>query len=151
MKKPVRSVYRKRRIFLDTNVILDFFLEREPFYYDALKLWAACEEGAVDGYVSALTITNVHYIAQRIKSPTTAMIAVCGILDVFNVVPLDKELLRRAADLHDRDYEDDIQLQSAVKAGCSHLFTRDPTHFHSKAIAIVPPSSFTLRAAATDQ
>ena len=144
MKKPVRSVYRKRRIFLDTNVILDFFLEREPFYYDALKLWAACEEGAVDGYVSALTINNVHYIAQRIKNPTTAMIAVRGILDVFNVVPLDKELLRRAADLHDRDYEDDIPLQSAVKAGCSHLFTRDPTHFHSKAIAIVPPSSFTL-------
>lgn len=144
MKKPVRSVYRKRRIFLDTNVILDFFLEREPFYYDALKLWAACEEGAVDGYVSALTITNVHYIAQRIKNPTTAMIAVRGILDVFNVVPLDKELLHRAANLHDRDYEDDIQLQSAVKAGCSHLFTRDPTHFHSKAIAIVPPSSFTL-------
>ena len=144
MKKPVRSVYRKRRIFLDTNVILDFFLEREPFYYDALKLWAACEEGAVDGYVSALTINNVHYIAQRIKNPTTAMIAVRGILDVFNVVPLDKELLRRAADLHDSDYEDDIQLQSAVKAGCSHLFTRDPTHFHSKAIAIVPPSSFTL-------
>ena len=144
MKKPVRSVYRKRRIFLDTNVILDFFLEREPFYYDALKLWAACEEGAVDGYVSALTINNVHYIAQRIKNPTTAMIAVRGILDVFNVVPLDKELLRRAADLHDRDYEDDIQLQSAVKAGCSHLFTRDPTHFHSKAIANVPPSSFTL-------
>ena len=144
MKKPVRSVYRKRRIFLDTNVILDFFLEREPFYYDALKLWAACEEGAVDGYVSALTINNVHYIAQRIKNPTTAMIAVRGILDVFNVVPLDKELLRRAADLHDRDYEDDIQLQSAVKAGCSHLFPRDPTHFHSKAIAIVPPSSFTL-------
>ena len=144
MKKPVRSVYRKRRIFLDTNVILDFFLEREPFYYDALKLWAACEEGAVDGYVSALTINNVHYIAQRIKNPTTAMIAVRGILDVFNVVPLDKELLRRAADLHDRDYEDDIQLQSAVKAGCSHLFTRDPTHFHSKANAIVPPSSFTL-------
>ena len=144
MKKPVRSVYRKRRIFLDTNVILDFFLEREPFYYDALKLWAACEEGAVDRYVSALTINNVHYIAQRIKNPTTAMIAVRGILDVFNVVPLDKELLRRAADLHDRDYEDDIQLQSAVKAGCSHLFTRDPTHFHSKAIAIVPPSSFTL-------
>ena len=144
MKKPVRSVYRKRRIFLDTNVILDFFLEREPFYYDALKLWAACEEGAVDGYVSALTINNVHYIAQRIKNPTTAMIAVRGILDVFNVVPLDKELLRRAADLHDRDYEDDIQLQSAVKAGCSHLLTRDPTHVHAKAIAIVPPSSFAL-------
>lgn len=144
MKKTTKSVYRKRRIFLDTNVILDFFLEREPFYYDALKLWAACEEGAVEGFVSALTVNNVHYIAQRIKSDTTAMIAVRGILDVFDVVPLDKELMRLAADFHDRDFEDDIQLQSAVKAGCSHLFTRDPTHFRSTAIAVVPPSSFML-------
>ena len=40
-KAPSSSVYRKRRIFLDTNVILDYLLEREPFYYDALKLWAA--------------------------------------------------------------------------------------------------------------
>ena len=48
------------------------------------------------------------------------------------------------ADFHDRDFEDDIQLQSAIQAGCSHLFTRDPTHFRSTAIAVVPPSSFTL-------
>ena len=137
-------MYRKKRIFLDTNVILDFLLEREPFYYDALKLWVACEEESVEGYVSALTVNNVHYIAQRIKSDTTAMIAVRGMRDVFNVVPLDKELMRRAADFHDRDFEDDIQLQSAIEAGCSHLFTRDPTHFRSTAIAVVPPPSFTL-------
>jgi len=142
MKKPVKSIYRKQRVFLDTNVILDFFLEREPFYYDALKLWAACEEGRIEGYVSALTVSNVHYIAHRLKSATTAMIAVRGILGVFHVVPLDKELMQRAADFHDRDFEDDVQLQSAIQAGCSHLFTRDPTHFRSTAIAVVPPSSF---------
>lgn len=144
MKKPTSSVCRKKRIFLDTNVILDYLLEREQFYYDALKLWAACEEGTVEGYVSALTVNNVHYIAHRLKSETTAMIAVRGILSVFNVVPLDKELMKLAADFHDRDYEDDIQLQSAIRSGCTHLFTRDPTHFHTKALAIVPPSSFLI-------
>lgn len=144
MKKPTSSVCRKKRIFLDTNVILDYLLEREPFYYDALKLWAACEEGTVEGYVSALTVNNVHYIAHRLKSETTAMIAVRGILSVFNVVPLDKELMKLAADFHDRDYENDIQLQSAIRSGCTHLFTRDPTHFHTKALAIVPPSSFLI-------
>ena len=144
MKKPTSSVCRKKRIFLDTNVILDYLLEREPFYYDALKLWAACEEGTVEGYVSALTVNNVHDIAHRLKSETTAMIAVRGILSVFNVVPLDKELMKLAADFHDRDYEDDIQLQSAIRSGCTHLFTRDPTHFHTKALAIVPPSSFLI-------
>ena len=144
MKKPTSSVCRKKRIFLDTNVILDYLLEREPFYYDALKLWAACEEGTVEGYVSALTVNNVHDIAHRLKSETTAMIAVRGILSVFNVVPLDKELMKLAADFHDRDYEDDIQLQSAIRSGCTHLFTRDPTHFHTKALALVPPSSFLI-------
>lgn len=144
MKKPTSSVCRKKRIFLDTNVILDYLLEREPFYYDALKLWAACEEGTVEGYVSALTVNNVHYIAHRLKSETTAMIAVRGILSVFNVVPLDKELMKLAADFHDRDYENDIQLQSAIRSGCTHLFTRDPTHFHTKALAIIPPSSFLI-------
>ena len=59
MKKPTSSVCRKKRIFLDTNVILDYLLEREPFYYDALKLWAACEEGTVEGYVSALTVNTL--------------------------------------------------------------------------------------------
>ena len=87
-KAPSSSVYRKRRIFLDTNVILDYLLEREPFYYDALKLWAACEEGIVEGYVSALTVNNVHYIAHRLKSETTAMIVVRGILSIFNVVSI---------------------------------------------------------------
>ena len=143
-KAPSSSVYRKRRIFLDTNVILDYLLEREPFYYDALKLWAACEEGIVEGYVSALPVNNVHYIAHRLKSETTAMIAVRGILSIFNVVPLDKDIMSLAADFHDRDFEDDIQLQSAIKSGCTHLFTRDPTHFHTRAIAIVPPASFVL-------
>ena len=45
--------------------------------------------------------------------------------------------------------EDDMfcAFESMASGGvleCSHLFTRDPTHFHSKAIAIVPPSSFAL-------
>ena len=144
-KAPSSSVYRKRRIFLDTNVILDYLLEREPFYYDALKLWAACEEGIVEGYVSALTVNNVHYIAHRLKSETTAMIAVRGILSIFNVVPLDKDIMSLAADFHDRDFEDDIQLQCALKCRCSRLFTRDPTHYDATQIAVVPPSSFTMQ------
>lgn len=142
MKRTSRGGFPRKRIFLDTNVILDFLLEREPFYFDALRLWAACEEGLVEGYVSALTVNNVHYIAHRLKSATTAMIAVRGILGIFNIVPLDREQMQLAADFHDRDFEDDIQLQSAIKAGCSHLFTRDPAHFRSTAIAIVPPSAF---------
>ena len=133
-----------KRIFIDTNVVLDFFLEREGFYFDAQRLFAACELGSVEGYISAITVNNVSYIARKLKSDTTAMIAVRGLLNIFKVVPLDAKILKLAADFHDRDYEDDIQLQSAIAAGCSHLFTRDLTHFHTSALAVLPPSAFAL-------
>ena len=140
----MRSEARRKRIFLDTNVVLDYFLEREGFYFDAQRLFAACEAGRVEGYISAITVNNVCYIARKLKSDTTAMIAVRGLLDIFKVVPVDGKLLRLAADFHDRDYEDDIQLQSAIVSGCSHLFTRDPNHFRTSALAVVPPSAFVL-------
>ena len=56
MKKHPKSVYRKRRVFLDTNVILDFFLEREPFCYDAFKtrhVWYNETLRYIDGQVTA--------------------------------------------------------------------------------------------------
>ncbi len=134
----------KKRIFVDANVLLDVLMEREEFYYDALKIWTACEQGLVEGYISAITLNNVYYVVRRLKSETTAMVCVRILLRLFKVVPVDAEILSLAADLHDRDYEDDIQLQCALKSGCAQLFTRNPTHFDNTQIAVVPPSSFAV-------
>ena len=132
----------KKRIFIDTNILLDVLLEREGFYYDALKIWASAEVGTIDAYIAAISVNNVHYVIKRMKSETTAMIAVRIILRIFKVVPVDADILSCAADFHDKDYEDDVQLQCALKANCSQLFTRNPPHYDSSLMAIVPPSSF---------
>jgi len=134
----------KKRIFVDTNVLLDVLLEREGFYYDALKIWASAEEGKVEAWVAAISVNNVHYIMKRLKSETAAMIAVRIILRIFKVAPVDAEILSQAADFHDKDYEDDIQLQCALRAKCSQIFTRDPFHYDSSLIAAVPPASFAV-------
>ena len=52
------------------------------------------------------------------------------------------DILRLAVDFHDKDFEDDIQLQCALKAKCTQLFTRNPNHYDNFAIAVVPPSAF---------
>lgn len=132
----------KKRIFVDTNILLDVLLEREGVYCDALKIWANAEEGNVEACIAAISLNNVHYVLRKLKSETTAMIAVKILLQIFKVVPVDAEILRRAIDFHDRDFEDDIQLQCALKAKCSQLFTRNPNHYDHSAIAVVPPSAF---------
>ena len=135
----------KRRIFLDTNILLDVLLEREAFYYDALKIWSACENGLVEGYISAITLNNVYYVVRKLQSEQTAMVCVRLLLRIFKVAPVDAAILSLAADLHDRDFEDDIQLQCALKCRCSRLFTRDPTHYDATQIAVVPPVSFSVQ------
>ena len=89
----------KKRIFVDTNVLLDVLLEREGFYYDALKIWAAAEEGKVDAHIAAISVNNVHYVVKRLKSETTAMIAVRIVLRIIGF-PDIQNLLQ---DPQDRD------------------------------------------------
>ena len=134
----------KKRIFVDTNILLDVLLEREGYYYDALKIWASAENGDVEACIAAISLNNVHYVMRTLKSETTAMIAVKILLRIFKVVPVDADILGLAVDFHDKDFEDDIQLQCALKAKCSQLFTRNPNHYDHSAIAVVPPSSFTV-------
>ena len=66
-------------------------------------------------------------------------------LGLANVdVPGDWDYNDLLADELIEKYGDDIQLQCALKAKCSQLFTRNPNHYDNSAIAIVPPSSFTV-------
>ena len=134
----------KKRIFVDTNILLDVLLEREGYYYDALKIWANAENGNVGACIAAISLNNIHYVMRKLKSETTAMIAVKILLRIFKVIPVDADILGLAVDFHDKDFEDDIQLQCALKAKCSQLFTRNPNHYDHSAIAVVPPSSFTV-------
>ena len=134
----------KKRIFVDTNILLDVLLEREGYYYDALKIWANAENGNVEACIAAISLNNIHNVMRKLKSETTAMIAVKILLRIFKVIPVDADILGLAVDFHDKDFEDDIQLQCALKAKCSQLFTRNPNHDDHSAIAVVPPSSFTV-------
>ena len=134
----------KKRIFVDTNILLDVLLQREGYCYDALKIWANAENGNVEACIAAISLNNIHYVMRKLKSETTAMIAVKILLRIFKVIPVDADILGLAVDFHDKDFEDDIQLQCALKAKCSQLFTRNPNHYDHSAIAVVPPSSFTV-------
>jgi len=55
------------RVLLDTNVVLDFLLDRVPFADAAATLWQANDAGKITAYVSAITPANVFYIARKLK------------------------------------------------------------------------------------
>ena len=49
------------RVLIDTNVLLDFLLQRELFFQDAERLFQAIDSGQIFGYVTATTLTDIFY------------------------------------------------------------------------------------------
>ena len=53
------------KIFLDTNIILDVLVKREPYYIDSARIWTLIKEKSIQGYISAITINNFYYISKN--------------------------------------------------------------------------------------
>ena len=132
----------KPKLFFDTNVLLDVVLRREPFLADSAGAWALCETGKANGFVSAVSLNNVHYVSAKFMGRDNALAAVRLILGIFSVVPLDEAVLREAADVPHKDFENDIQLASALRCGASCILSRDRDHYPVGVLPVLSPRDF---------
>jgi predicted nucleic acid-binding protein len=78
-----------KRILLDTDIILDLLLDRDPYAEDAAKLWQANETGRIEGHISAITPVNLYYIARKLKGEALARQGVAEVLMALKVCPID--------------------------------------------------------------
>ena len=131
-----------RKIFIDTNILLDVILRRTDFYKQAAAIWADCESRKVQGYVSAISLNNMHYIMRKMVAPDIALEYVRLVLNVFSIVPLDESILRLAVDLPQRGFEDAIQTFSAVQVKADCIVTRDKSHFSGNYMPIISPLEY---------
>jgi predicted nucleic acid-binding protein len=131
-----------KHALLDTNVILDLFLDRVPFADDAAALWQANEDGHFEGYVSAITPVNLFYIARKFKGATIARQAVAEIVSVLQICPLDQNVIQLALTLPFSDYEDAVQHACATNSHLEAIVTRDPTGFTGAILPVLSPAEF---------
>lgn len=94
------------KLLIDTNVVLDVVLDREPWVEDATVLLDAIASGRAEGHIAGHTVTTVYYIVERARSRSVAATAVNDLLQLLNVVPLGRADFQRALGFGLRDYED---------------------------------------------
>lgn len=124
------------QVLVDTNIILDFLLEREPFLQDAETLFQAISFGQLVGYVTATTLTDIFYIARRhTQSFERAKQAVEIALATMEVCTVNRTVLEIALTSGIPDFEDSVQVASAVTEGLDAIVTRD-NNFISSSIPI---------------
>ena len=133
------------KVLFDTNVILDFLLERRSRMSLAEELFELVREEKIEAFVTANCITDIHYIVGRKLGDEPARDAVRHSLKMFNVVAVDGKDCAEALDLPVLDYEDALALACSKKENISFVVTNDADFIRSSSVApirIVSPNDF---------
>lgn len=129
------------KVLFDTNILLDALLAREPFVTNAAFLLSAVESGQITGFVSATTMTDVHYLVKRqTKNAEIAVIAVTRLLELMEICTVDRKVLEQALLLNEDDFEDAVQISCAIKFNLNGIVTRDVSGFTNSPILVISPA-----------
>lgn len=139
--------------FLDTNVILDILLERQPWFAQAAVLWNTARNRTILCYASASSITDIYYISDQLlrRHPISGLDArqvVRQCLDNLSIVGVNSWDLERAYKIGGKDFEDDLQRVCAESCGSSGampadvIVTRDLDGFRGSEIPVYTPEAF---------
>jgi predicted nucleic acid-binding protein len=131
-----------RLVLVDTNVVLDVLLDRQPHATASSAVWGAIETGRAIGFLSVHAITTIHYLVHKELGMARAKRTVSAILRVFEVAAVDAVVLQEALRLSLTDFEDAVTAAAAQLAGCDFIVTRDPKGFRGSPIRPLAPEAF---------
>lgn len=128
-----------KKVFLDTNFIIDYFV-REDFNGASEQLLTLGKNN-LKFYISYLTVANFAYIVRKMpKDVVVSMIQ--RICETFRIVKNTKEQIERNVMLNPVDFEDGLQYQAAMDAGCDCIITRNQKDFTFAEIPVMDATEF---------
>lgn len=129
-----------KKIFLDTNIIIDLLNERVPFSKYAIQIFKKAEEQSIVLYTSSHSIATTHYILKKYIDEKKLREILNDLIDLVNVVPVDLEILRSGLNSKYKDFEDSIQIYCANNIkDISFIVTRNIKDFKDSEITALPP------------
>ena len=133
----------KNTVLIDTNILLDVFLKREPFYFNSNKIFQACLQGELRGVIAAHSFNNIWYIARKKYEDSKLRNLLTSIISIFEVESLDKtKILSALENSSFRDFEDCLQYECAQSLKCDYIITRDKEGFKTSNIKVFLPEEF---------
>ena len=114
------------KILIDTNVLLDYLLEREPFFEDAKNVILLCIKGKIKGCIAAHSISNMFYILRKDYTTEERREILFNLCEIFDVEGIDKiKLLSGLVNDNFSDFEDCLQMECAKSYGAEYIVTRN--------------------------
>ncbi len=131
------------KLFVDSDVVIDFFTDRAPHANPASELFELNERGKIVLYLSALSINNIYYIVRKFLGHKKTLEVVESLTEMTEIIGTTKKEVIQALKNDFKDFEDSIQYSSALTIkGLDAIITRNIKDYRNSQIAVMTPLNF---------
>ena len=131
------------KLFIDSDVVIDFFTDRESYANAASEIFELSEQGNVRLYLSAVSVNNIYYIVRRFLGHKKTIEVVELLTEMTKIVSTTKKEIIQALKNNFSDYEDSIQYSSALTIkDLDAIITRNIKDYRNSSIAVMTPVNF---------
>lgn len=134
-----------KKLFIDTNILVDLIADRKPFSKDAIQLFQKAESNEIELYTSSHSIATTHYLMKKYIEEKELREVLNSLLDFLTVIAVDVDILRKGLRSNHKDFEDSIQILCASSIEkMDAIVTRNTKDFKGSEIPAFNPDEIIL-------
>jgi predicted nucleic acid-binding protein len=132
----------KDKLFIDSDIILDIALSRDPHYLSSSIIVSLAELKILDGYTSSIVISNLYYILRKLESHKIAVDFIIKLRLIIKILPVTYEIIKLALESKFKDFEDALQYYTALLNNIDYLITRNVKDYTRTEIKVHTPDEY---------
>ena len=132
------------KLFWDTNVMLDFLGERNPFYTSAAKIATLADKREIKIITSALSYATISYFLTKYEGLEKTKDKLRKFKVISEICELDELIIEKGLNSDFSDFEDSLQYFSALRTDCDIIITRNGKDFKKSQIPTMTPDEFLI-------
>ncbi|RLD35722.1 MAG: PIN domain nuclease [Bacteroidetes bacterium] len=132
-----------KKIFIDTNIVIDLLSRREPFYDESADLFSLADKKMIELSISSLTIANTSYTLLRQIDSKRAKEILRKLRLIVNILSLDDKIVGLALNYDSfNDFEDGLQYFTAIENSQDIIITRNLKDFKASKLPVMTARQF---------
>lgn len=135
-----------KRVFVDTNIIVDLIADRRPFSKYAIRLFSNAENRKVKLFTSSHSIATTHYLLKKYVDEKQLREILENLLDYLTVVAISQDVIKKGLKSKHKDFEDALQIIAASTIdNLDCIVTRNIKDFKGSEIPVFSPDELSDR------
>jgi len=130
------------KAFIDTDVILDFMIAREPFALDAARIFSLSEKKEISICTTGLVFSNAYYVLRKLGTHKKVIEKLTQLARLIDIIGLHKTAVRQALESEFNDFEDALQHYAALSENVRIIITRNTKDYRHSELAVLTPDQY---------